>query len=104
VSLVSSGAVLSAAPSPLAGNLDSDISPPLSVETGANNINQALSEDKLSPTPATISGDENSVVGESGAVVETLVNNEPPPAQPKRGRKRKKPEPMDGESFNLFCH
>jgi hypothetical protein len=101
VSVVSSGAVLSAAPSPLTVNQDSDISPPLSVETGANNNNKALIsiDDKLSPNPPLVPGDENSAMGFSGAIDLVEV---PPPAPAKRGRKRKKKEVVDGKMFSNF--
>jgi len=100
VSNISSGAVLSGAPSPLTVNQDSNLSPPSSVfgigaDTSAALISQ---EDEIPTIPAIeseISADIPGAEEEPPVVV-------PPPA--KRGRKRKQKDFIDSklnEYYNL---
>lgn len=93
VSNVSSGAPLSAAPSPLTATHDSNLSPPLSVVGGGANssISSAalINDDKIVSVPVT---EIETSAGDSGA-----QELGAPVEASKRGRKRKKKVVMDSK-------
>lgn len=101
VSNISSGAILSAAPSPLSITQDSNQSPPLSVVggvIGAESSAALISQDDSKASFSTVETDINSVVGATAT-----TNDQPqapevrPPA--KRGRKKKKSTYMDRKNI-----